>query len=99
MTMGTSIKADDMADQLLMQNDEGQIDLHKADKTKLAEMALDVIGEKIGAISVIQDWQDSVADASLAQLLKTRPFLEIFLMSLSSVLVGLFVIGSSKAYG
>ena len=40
-----------------------------------------------------------VEESSLLSLLKTRQFIEIFLMSFSSVLIGLFIIGSSKAYG
>lgn len=35
----------------------------------------------------------------MLDLLRTRQFLEIFLMSFFSVLIGLYIIGSSKAYG
>jgi len=40
-----------------------------------------------------------VNEASLIELLKTQQFLELFVMNFNSVLIGLFIIGSSKSYG
>lgn len=40
-----------------------------------------------------------IEEASLIQLLKTKPFLEIYFMTLASFQLAIFLIGSSKAYG
>ena len=65
----------------------------------MAKLALTVISEKIDTVEEMQDFCIMVEESSLLKLLKTRQFIEIFLMSFSSVLVGLYIIGSSKAYG
>ena len=65
----------------------------------MSKLALTVITERMDEIREYEDTCIIVEDATLLELLKTRPFLEIFFMSFFSVLIGLFIIGSSKAYG
>ena len=86
-------------DLVLAQQNDGKLDLDNFDRSKLAKLALTVIEEKIEEIGEQQFVCIRVEEASLCELLLTRPFIEIFLMSLLSVLIGLFIIGSSKAYG
>lgn len=83
----------------VVRNEDGTLDFEGMDQEKLASLAISVIQDKIEKISVLRDYSDFVESATLWQLLKTRPFLEIYTMSLFSVLIGLFIIGSSKAYG
>ena len=86
-------------DALLVSKADGTLDFENTDQTKLAELAVSVVQEQIDDIGEEMDWQKKVNEASLIRLLFTKPFIEIYFMSLSSVLLGLFVIGSSKAYG
>ena len=97
--MARSIKNMEEVDALLVPKADGTLDFENTDQTKLAELAVSVVQEQIDDIGEEMDWQKKVNEASLIRLLFTKPFLEIYFMSLSSVLLGLFVIGSSKAYG